>query len=172
MLDSFDLQPRLKGALVELRPLRADDYDVLYAVAADPEIWAQHPASDRHEPSVFRRFFDEGLASSGALIEFDAGTVAAIGSSRYAAYDAARRQVEIGWTFLARSHWGGRYNGEMKQLMLQHAFRVVERVLFRIGAGNRRSQRAVEKVGGVRIGTERAEGTIVYVYAIDAGREP
>ena len=33
---SFDYQPVLKGELVELRPLRAEDYDDLYAVAADP----------------------------------------------------------------------------------------------------------------------------------------
>jgi RimJ/RimL family protein N-acetyltransferase len=60
--------------------------------------------------------------------------------------------VEIGWTFLARSHWGGRYNGEMKTLMLRHAFRFVGTVIFVIGTRNLRSQRAVEKIGAVRVG--------------------
>jgi RimJ/RimL family protein N-acetyltransferase len=60
--------------------------------------------------------------------------------------------VEIGWTFLARSHWGGKYNGQMKELMLRHAFRFVERVVFLIGEHNLRSQRAVEKIGGRRTG--------------------
>ena len=48
----FDLQPHLIGDLIELRPLRAADYDALYAVAADPLIWAQHPCSDRYRPDV------------------------------------------------------------------------------------------------------------------------
>ena len=44
----FDLQPVLKGRFVEPRPLRADDFDALYAVASDPLIWEQHPAHDRY----------------------------------------------------------------------------------------------------------------------------
>ncbi|MEP6551462.1 MAG: GNAT family N-acetyltransferase, partial [Gemmatimonadales bacterium] len=42
---------------------------------------------------------------------------------------------------------------EMKQLMLSHAFKFVDRVVFLIGEENRRSQRAVEKIGAVRFGT-------------------
>ena len=75
-----------------------------------------------------------------------------IGSSRYHGYDEAADEVEVGWTFLARSHWGGRYNGEMKRLMLDHAFRFVGRVVFLIDPANYRSQRAVEKLGAVRSG--------------------
>ncbi|PYP65994.1 MAG: GNAT family N-acetyltransferase, partial [Gemmatimonadetes bacterium] len=45
----FDLQPVLKGKLLELRPLRAEDFDDLFAVAADPLIWEQHPAKDRYQ---------------------------------------------------------------------------------------------------------------------------
>ena len=41
----------------------------------------------------------------------------------------------------------------MKRLMLEYAFRWVNRVSFIIGPDNRRSQRAVEKIGGVRVGT-------------------
>ena len=52
------------------------------------------------------------------------------------------REIEIGWTFLARSHWGGTYNGEMKQLMLRHAFKFVNSVIFLVGPQNLRSQRA------------------------------
>ena len=76
-----------------------------------------------------------------------------IGSSRYHGYEAERSVIEIGWSFLARAYWGGRYNGEMKRLMVEHAFRSVKRVIFIIGPDNRRSQRAVEKIGGVRAGT-------------------
>lgn len=78
-------------------------------------------------------------------------------------------KVEIGWTFLARAYWGGVYNGEMKRLMLRHAFRFVDGVVFLVGKQNVRSQRAVEKIGGVRVGTRPdAGGHDSYVYRITA----
>ena len=60
---SFDYQPVLKGDLVELRPLRSEDYEDLYAIAADPLIWEQHPVTNRHEEGSFQAFFREALAS-------------------------------------------------------------------------------------------------------------
>ena len=149
---AFDLQPVLEGELLTLRPLRADDFDALFAAASDPLIWEQHPASDRYKPDVFRAFFDESLASGGTLVARDREAERVIGSSRFYGYDEARSEIEIGWSFLVRSHWGGRYNGEMKQLMLRHAFQFVERVVFLIGPNNYRSQHAIEKIGGVRAG--------------------
>ena len=149
----FDLQPTLSGALVELRPLRADDWDALYAAASDPLIWEQHPDSDRYKPEVFRRYFESGLACGGAFAVVDRRTGRIIGSTRYHGYDQAANQVEIGWTFLEREFWGGPYNREMKQLLLTHAFQHVTRVVFNVGRTNYRSQRAMEKIGGVRAGT-------------------
>ena len=150
----FELQPILKSEIVELRPLRADDCEELYAVASDPLIWEQHPNSDRYKLDVFRKFFDDALESGGALIAIDRKVDRVIGSSRFHCYDLERSEIEIGWTFLARSHWGGVYNREMKRLMLSHAFKFVENVIFVVGSTNLRSQRAVEKIGGVRIGTK------------------
>ena len=165
----FDLQPVLKGKLLELRPLRAEDFDDLFAVAADPLIWEQHPAKDRYQEEQFRVFFREALESGGALVAIDTKDGRVIGSSRFHGYDGDKSEVEIGWSFLARSHWGGRYNGEMKQLMLQHAFRFVDRVVFLVGLHNRRSQRAVEKLGGVRVGSRPgASGRDSIVYEITA----
>jgi len=166
---SFDYQPVLKGELVELKPLRAEDYDDLYAVAADPLVWEQHPDRKRHEETTFRAFFHEALASGGALVAIDVNSQRIIGSSRFHGYDQERSEVEIGWTFLARSRWGGSYNGEMKRLMLRHAFRFVSCVVFLVGLQNIRSQRAVERVGGVRVGTRPdAGGRDSYVYQITA----
>src|SRR5205823_4457282 len=150
---SFDLQPTLKGDFVKLRPLRPEDWDALYAVACDPLIWEQHPSSDRYKQEVFRAFFQLALDSGGALIALDARDGRVIGSSRFHGYDPEKSEIEIGWTFLARSHWGGLFNGEMKRLMLRHAFRFVDRVLFLVGPQNLRSQKAVEKIGGVRVGS-------------------
>src|SRR5215210_2228752 len=106
----FDLQPTLRGELVELRPLRADDFDALFAVASDPLIWEQHPASDRYKEEVFRAFFRDAMDSGGAFVVHHAEDGRVIGSTRYHDYDEARSEVEVGWTFLAQSHWGGRYN--------------------------------------------------------------
>jgi RimJ/RimL family protein N-acetyltransferase len=148
-----DLQPVLRGQLLHLRPLHDDDFDALFAVASDPLIWEQHPARDRYQPEVFRAFFDEAMASRGALIATHARDGQVIGGSRYHGYDAEQSEIEIGWTFLARAYWGGKYNGEMKELMLRHAFTFVDRVIFLIGAENYRSQRAVEKIGAIPAGT-------------------
>jgi RimJ/RimL family protein N-acetyltransferase len=141
-------QPHLLGDLIELRPAAPDDFDALFAVASDPLIWEVHPAHDRWQEPVFRRFFAGGLASGGMLVAIDRASGAVIGSSRYDFGRAEADEVEIGWTFLARSHWGGRYNGEMKRLMLDHAFTGVSRAMFMIGETNIRSRRAVEKIGG------------------------
>ena len=166
---AFDYQPTLKDALVELRPLQATDYDALYVVAADPLIWEQHPDKTRSQPPGFQAFFQQALASGGALLATDAESRRVIGSSRFHGYDQSQDEVEIGWTFLARSHWGGRYNGAIKQLMLDHAFRFVRRVVFVIDPSNHRSQRAVEKLGGVRVGARRdASGRDCYLFQITA----
>ncbi|HZG67111.1 MAG TPA: GNAT family N-acetyltransferase [Herpetosiphonaceae bacterium] len=168
---SFDLQPYLKGELLELRPLRAEDFHDLYAVAADPLIWEQHPSIDRYKEEVFTVFFREALASGGALLALDSKDGKVIGSSRFHGYDQETSEVEIGWTFLARSHWGGIYNREMKQLMLQHAFRFVNSVIFVVHPDNVRSQRAVEKIGGVRVGPRLdGDGQERVVYRIIASR--
>lgn len=165
---AFELQPTLRGELVELRPLQRDDFDALFAVASDPLIWAQHPERNRYEKAVFQQFFDSGMACGGALAAIDRRTGTIIGSSRYFGFDPVAREVEIGWTFLARSYWGGRYNGEMKSLMLAHAFRFVERVVFLIGPDNLRSQRAVERIGAVRVGSRLADGRESVVYELRA----
>ena len=161
----FDLQPSLSGELLELRPLRPEDFPALYAVAADPLLWEQHPCYDRYQEAVFREFFREALASGGAFIALDRKDGRVIGSSRYYGYDAERSEIEIGWSFLARSHWGGVYNGEMKRLMLRHAFRFVNNVVFLVGPRNYRSQRALEKIGAVRAGTRvntRGEESVLF----------
>ena len=152
----FDSQPVLHGERLELRPLRAEDWEALYAVASDSLIWEQHPSRNRHELEVFRAFFDEALASGGALVAIDRANGLVIGSSRFHGYDEATSEVEIGWTFLARLYWGGVYNGEMKRLMLAHALRYVERATFRVGQDNVISRGAMANIGGPRAKTIRS----------------
>jgi RimJ/RimL family protein N-acetyltransferase len=166
---AFELQPTLQSDLIELRPLVSDDFEALYGVACDPLIWEQHPSNDRYKEDVFRRFFEDGLESGGALVAIDRKDGRIIGSSRYNGYDEASSEIEIGWTFLARSHWGGVYNREMKKLMLRHAFQFVKSVIFLIGPQNIRSQKAMEKIGGVRDGSRvDGNGRLSWLYRINA----
>jgi len=165
----FDLQPILKGKLLELRPLRPSDFPDLYAVASDPLIWEQHPAKDRCQEEVFQQFFQKALDSGGAFVAIDRKDDRVIGTSRFHDYDPENNQIEVGFTFLARSHWGGAYNREMKELMLRYAFHYVERVVFLIDPKNFRSQRAVEKIGGIRAGSrQNVEGRDSFLYELTA----
>lgn len=147
---ALDLQPLLMSDLLTLRPLSADDLEPLYAIASDPAVWEQHPSKDRTQEPVFRRWFDDALASGGALVAIDAATGGVIGTSRYVL--RSPDEVEIGWTFLARERWGGFWNGELKRLMLEHAFRTVPLVRFTVHSDNIRSQRAVIRLGATRVG--------------------
>jgi RimJ/RimL family protein N-acetyltransferase len=156
---SFDLQPHLKGELIELRPIAPEHWNDLFAVASDPLIWEQHPENDRYKEDVFKLFFKDALESGGAFVVIETKNKKIIGSTRFHGYDPEKSQVEIGWTFLAREYWGGQYNREMKQLMLAHAFQFVENVVFYIGENNIRSQKATEKVGAIKSGiAEKAYG--------------
>lgn len=168
----LDRQPILTGPTVTLRPLRADDWDAVFAIASDRELWAGHPAHDRWQEAVYRPYFEAGIASGGALAMLDRETGAIIGSSRFDHARALPGEVEIGWTFIARARWGSGVNREVKRLMLGHALGTVEQVIFNVGENNLRSRRAMEKIGG-RL-TDRVYEAVMagapvrhVVYAID-----
>ena len=144
-----DRQPILDGERVLLRPSTPEDWDALFAVASDPLIWEVHPAHDRWREEVFRPYFEGGLAGGGALTIIDKASGAVIGSSRFDNWKPERDEIEIGWTYLARSFWGGSYNAEIKRLMLDHIHRFVPTVVFTVGEGNIRSRKAMAKIGGV-----------------------
>ena len=167
---NFNGQPTLENDLLILRPLQAEDLDRLFAVASDPLIWEQHPAKERATRAGFELFFKEALATKTAFLVLDKASGAAIGTTRYYPVSGVPNAVEIGWTFLGRQYWGSDYNRSMKKLMLDYAFRFVDNVVFMIHEDNYRSQKAVEKIGGVRI-TEldhipietRSAANVIYV---------
>jgi len=144
-----NLQPTLTGKTIVVRPLEQGDWDEVFSAASDPEIWAQHPATNRYQEAVFREYFKGAFESKSAFVFIDRTTNSIVGSSRYHGFDEAHSEIEIGWTFLARSHWGGTSNKEIKSLLLEHAFGFVDTVVFWVGQSNVRSRRAMEKIGGV-----------------------
>ncbi|MES2764437.1 MAG: GNAT family N-acetyltransferase [Bacteroidota bacterium] len=148
---SIDLQPLLKNNLISLKPLRETDFEALYAVASDPLIWEQHPDKLRHTRDGFKKYFNSGIASGGAFLICDAASGDIIGCTRYYDHDPAKKQIAIGWTFLAKKYWGGVYNTALKTLMIDYAFTFADTVVFDIGENNMRSRKAVEKLGGIFI---------------------
>lgn len=149
-MNDFFQQP-LANDLVRIAPLQATDFEALYAVAADPLLWEQHPNPDRWQRPVFEKFFEGALASGGAYLVFDRQTGEVIGSSRYYDFDEKNRSVLIGYTFVSRSCWGKGHNPALKWLMLDHAFERLDTVLFHIGAQNLRSQISIGRIGAEKV---------------------
>jgi RimJ/RimL family protein N-acetyltransferase len=146
----MNLQPILENESVRIRSLENGDFESMYKVARDPLIWEQHPCK-RYLRTEFKKFFTESIESKGALTIIDKITSKIIGSSRYKKIDGFQNGVEIGWTFLERKYWGGKYNKQVKDLMIDHAFKYVENIIFYVDKNNFRSQRAVEKLSGQKI---------------------
>ncbi|MBM6500561.1 GNAT family N-acetyltransferase [Flavobacterium macrobrachii] len=152
----FDLQPNhLKNNLISLFPLQENDFEELYAVANDELLWEQHPNKLRYQRAVFQNFFEGAMLSGGAFLIRDSKTNEVVGSSRFYDYNEDENSTEtsvlIGYTFIGRKFWGNDYNKSLKKLMLDHAFEYVDKVYFHIGAFNIRSQKAIEKIGAVKV---------------------
>ncbi len=145
---SMILQPTLEGPSLLLRPMLEEDREALFFVASDKEIWAIHPMHNRWQSPVFDAFFNDGIASGGALTVIEKANGNVIGSSRYGRDAASGNDIEIGWTYLARSHWGGASNAEIKHLMITYALKHFSTIFFMVGENNLRSRRAMEKIGG------------------------
>lgn len=150
-MTNFELQPTLSNEFIKIQPLKAEDFETLYSVASDPLLWEQHPNKDRYKREVFETFFKGAMESKGAFLVFDNKTNTVIGSSRYYEFEPEHKSVAIGYTFIARNHWGGIYNPALKDIMLKHAFRFVNSVILHVGAVNIRSQKAVERLGAKKI---------------------
>lgn len=150
----INLQVKLSNEIISLVLLKSSDFEKLYAVACDPLIWELHPNKDRWKRDVFQNFFEGAIQSKGAFLVYDAHTNELIGSTRFYDYNQTESSISIGYTFYARSHWGGKYNPSAKRLMLDYAFQFVNKVHFHIGAQNIRSQKAIEKLGTVKIKEE------------------
>jgi len=149
MTSDFDPQPTLTGERLVVRPLAADDWQEMFATASDPKIWEQHPSPDRYTEPRFREYFDGGLERGMAFAIVDRATGKIIGSSRYYEPKPDDGEIEIGWTFLACPYWGRGYNREAKALLLGHAFRWFDTVVFWVAASNQRSRHAMQNIGGV-----------------------
>lgn len=152
---SMEIQPtHLHNDVVHLVPLQPKDFEAVYAVASDPLIWEQHPNPDRYQRVVFENYFKGAIESKGAFLIKSTITNEVLGATRFYDYDAEKKEVKIGYTFFARSCWGNKINRQVKKLMLDYAFQFVDKVIFHVGSKNIRSQIAMERIGGIKVGEE------------------
>ncbi|MEP6872865.1 MAG: GNAT family protein [Burkholderiales bacterium] len=146
---------------VRLEPLTLAHVPALAAVGNDPELWGwiPNPITDADEMHAYVSTALEeqqrGVALPFAIVEAASGSV--IGSTRFAAIDVRNRRLEIGWTWIARSHQRTRTNTAAKRLLLGHAFDVLEanRVELKTDALNEKSRNAIGRIGGVQEGIFR-----------------
>lgn len=165
----FDLQPTLQNEFVRIEPLQSTDFERLYAVASDPLLWEQHPERERYKREVFETFFSGAIESGGAFLVYNNTNNEVIGSSRFYDLFPEQQSVAIGYTFISRACWGKPYNRALKELMLDHAFRFVENVIFHVGISNFRSQKAVEKLGAQKLNAAEMQcynGTPSVIYRL------
>lgn len=154
----FNTQPTQENEQIILLPLQEEDFEALYGVASDPEIWKQHPNKDRWKRDIFRTFFEGAILSKGAFKIMDKSTGQIIGSTRFYDYNEADDSILIGYTFYATQYWGKGINHAVKSMMLDYIFQFVSKVYFHIGAENLRSQIAISRLGTTKI----AEQEITY----------
>ena len=171
----FEVPLSLESDAVKLLPLKETDFELLYRVASDPLIWEQHPNRERYQRPVFQNYFKGAIESGSAYMVFNKIKGDVIGCSRYYDFNEMDNSVCIGYTFLSRDCWGTGINRSLKTVMLNHAFRFVDKVIFHVGDKNIRSQKAMEKLGAINTGTaemsyygEQPHTNIVYCIDEDA----
>ncbi|WP_320814479.1 GNAT family N-acetyltransferase [Flavobacterium sp.] len=148
----MNLQTSISNDLITIKPVQENDFEALFSVASDELLWEQHPNNDRYKREVFQVFFDNAIKSKGAFVIIDNTTNKVIGSSRYYEFNKEESSIIIGYTFISRDFWGTKYNGSLKELMINYAFQFVNKIHFHVGDTNYRSQKAVEKLGAIKIG--------------------
>jgi RimJ/RimL family protein N-acetyltransferase len=148
----FELQPtHLQNEFIQLIPLQENDFEALYEVANDELLWEQHPNKLRYQRDVFYNFFQGAIESNGAFLIRNVLTNETIGSSRFYDYNKNDNSILIGYTFIGRKYWGKGYNKALKKLMMDYAFQYVRTIYFHVGACNIRSQKAIEKIGAIKV---------------------
>lgn len=175
----------LRGAHVVLEPLAFEHHDDLVEAVADGRLWelwyTSVPGPDGVRAEIARRL---GLFERGTMLPFavvEAATGRAVGMTTFMNVDVENRRVEIGSTWYRAGVQRSGVNSEAKLLLLTHAFETLEciAVEFRTSAFNRRSRRAIERLGAKLDGVLRshmlhADGTLrdTYVYSIVAAEWP
>ncbi|HWG92204.1 MAG TPA: GNAT family protein [Candidatus Thermoplasmatota archaeon] len=151
----------LKGEHVCLEPLRLEHAEELWPAASERSLWA-YMTFDVASVEDLRtwiglRLRDRDAGTAIPLLQRDARTGQAFGSTSLFDIDLAHGRMEIGHTWLGASHRRTAANTEAKLLLFAHAFETMgaNRVQLKCDARNLRSQAAIARLGAVREGVLR-----------------
>jgi N-acetyltransferase len=151
----------LETERVRLEPLEERHLPELVASCNDDALWEftyqQNPFTNATDANAW---LHEALSDpqfySFAIVDKTTGTV--IGSTRFGDIQVEHKKREIGWTFIARSHWRTHVNTECKFLLLRYAFEQLgdNRVQLKANGHNMRSRTAIGRIGASYEGTQRS----------------
>ncbi|WP_221568095.1 GNAT family N-acetyltransferase [Alkalihalobacillus sp. TS-13] len=151
----------LKGNRITIRPMEMKDIDELYGAAQYEGIWDYMPM-EITSPEEMKKLVQQALTAKENGTEFpfviyDQVQQKLVGSTRFLDISEKDKHLEIGWTWLTPSVWRSAVNTECKYLLLRHCFEELEtiRVQLKTDGRNKRSQAAIERIGGVREGVLR-----------------
>jgi RimJ/RimL family protein N-acetyltransferase len=145
------------GGHIRVVPIKESHREDL-RIVCDPSdhVWDIFPANWSGES--FDPSFDDMLASHGRHCFTIMVDETVTGTTSLLNLKLDQRTLEIGGSYLAMAMRGTGLNARVKRLLLDHLFGCgIRRIGFYIDARNKRSQRAVAKIGGVREGVLRAE---------------
>jgi RimJ/RimL family protein N-acetyltransferase len=163
----------LEGRLVRLEPLTLGHLPVLLelAQAEDYPLTTVPKSAEGMRVYIQSALDEQARGNALPFVTVDRRSGRAVGSTRFGNFEywkwpagspLARPglpdAVEIGWTWLAPWAQRSGVNTEAKLLQLTHAFEVwgVRRVSLKTDARNRRSRRAIERLGAGLDGVLRA----------------
>ena len=149
----------LEGRFVRLEPLADHHRDDLLAAAAEDPATFRYMGSDLSAGAdAWPAYLSDALRPDYvAWATVERASNRAIGSTRFGDIAPEHGRVEIGWTWIAPSRQRTAVNTEAKLLQLSYAFDSLGagRVALKTDGRNERSQRAIERLGGVREGVLR-----------------
>lgn len=159
--NSFRPPVTLRGRIVELVPLERRHIPDLVVAGRDPEVWRLLRIGPGRTTEEMTLLVEEFLAAqdSGAVLMFVVLLLPdrrPAGMFRFLDIDRENRWAEVG-TWLDPRVWRTPVNTELKYLGLRYAFedQGAHRIQLRTDSRNERSQRAIERLGGVREGVHR-----------------
>jgi len=149
----MNTQVTLENNRVKLSPLTLENFETLIPVASQKNL-VQYSPADITTPSNLKNYVKTALQQLNdgtgiPFIIFDKQYSAYAGCTRYMHIDHKNKVLHIGSTWIGREFQGSGLNTEIKQLMLEYAFRTIdfEKVEFRVDERNMASRKAVEKLG-------------------------
>lgn len=151
----------LVGNNVRIIPMEIHHTEELYTVVHDSMIWTHLPMTitsiNDMELLVERALENKKSGTEFPFVVINRKNNQMIGSTRFLNISIPSKNLEIGWTWYTPTVWGTHLNTECKYLLLQYCFETLNliRVQFKTDNLNVRSQKAIEKIGGVREGVLR-----------------